>query len=395
MGRLVEVQPGVVAVPLPIMRVLVAPNAFKESLTARGAARAMAAGVRRACRSARVEELPVADGGDGTLDALGLPVRRTWARDPLGRYVRARYGFDPVRRLAAVELAEASGLWRLDVGERNPLATSTEGTGDLLRAALEAGAREVVLGLGGSATVEAATGALRVLGVRFLDRRGRDLPPGGAALETLARIEAPSPLWRGVRFRVACDVTNPLLGPRGAAPVFGPQKGAGPAAVRRLGRGLAAFARAVRTWGGPDVSYLRHGGAAGGAAAAFHALLGAELADGAELILSLVKFDARARGADLVLTGEGRLDPTTTSGKAPVAVARHGARLGVPVIALCGERACALSATRRMGFSACLAILPGPASREEALSRAGPWLEEAAAQAVSIFLSGRRSWRSR
>ncbi len=379
------------------MRVLVAPNAFKESLSSREAARAMASGVRRACPSARIDLLPVADGGDGTLDAFDLPVRRTWARDPLGRYVRARYGLDPRRRLAVVEMAEASGLRRIGLDERDPIAASTEGTGDLLRAALDDGARELLIGVGGSATVDAATGALRALGARFLDRRGKDLASGGGALERLVRIDPSGidPRARRVRLRVACDVVNPLLGARGAARVFGPQKGATPADVRTLDRGLTAFARAVRACGGPDVARLRHGGAAGGAAAGFHVLLDAELADGAELILSLLDFDAHARRADLVLTGEGRLDATTAGGKAPAAVARRCRRIGVPVVALCGVRACTPAAAARMGFAASLPILPGPAGTDEAIVRAAEWLAQAAEAAAALFLAGRRSWRSR
>lgn len=379
------------------MRVLVAPNAFKESLTAREAARAMAVGVRAACPSSIVDLMPVADGGDGTLDVLGLPIRRAWARDPLGRYLKARYGYDPRRRLAVVELAEASGLKRLGVGERDPLVASTEGTGDLLRAALDAGAREVVIGVGGSATVEAATGALRVLGVRFLDRRGRDVPSGGGGLESIDRVDASGldPCAVRARFRVACDVVNPLLGARGAARVFGPQKGATPAAVERLERGLGAFARAVGRTLGPSIGRLRHGGAAGGAAAGFHALLGAELADGAELVLEHIDFDGRARRADLVLTGEGRLDATTAEGKAPAAVARHAARLGVPAVAVCGEHACSEVVTSRMGLAACLSIVPGPVEREEAVRHAAAWLARATREAVSLYCAGRRSWRSR
>lgn len=372
------------------MRVLVAPNAFKESLTAREAARAIGAGVRRACPSARVALCPVADGGDGTRDVLGLPVRRAWARDPLGRRIRARFGYDARRRLAVVELAEASGLARVAPRERDPLRASTEGTGDLLRAALDAGAREVIVGVGGSATVDAGTGIARALGARFLDARGRDLAPGGGALTRLARIDLSGldPRVRRTRLRVACDVRNPLLGPRGAAPVFAPQKGASHAAVRRLARGLGAFARLA----GRGVGRLPRGGAAGGAAAGMAALLGASLEDGAEAVLAAIGCDRRLRGADLVITGEGRFDGTTSEGKAPSAVARHAARAGVPVVALCGER---VVSARRSGFAAVLSIAPGPSTREASVARAAAWLAEAAESAVSVFLAGRRRWTSR
>ncbi|HZD02855.1 MAG TPA: glycerate kinase [Actinomycetes bacterium] len=321
------------------MRVLVAPDKFEGSLTAAEAASAIEAGLLRARPDAEVVRLPVGDGGAGTLSALlaagfeRVPVRAT---GPTGEPVDAAIALRGER--AFVEMAEASGLRRLPGGRRAPLDATTYGTGELIRAALDLGARELVLGIGGSATTDGGAGMASALGVRFLDQAGRPLPPGGAALLRLARIDAGGvdPRIKGVRVTVAADVDNPLVGPQGAAAVYGPQKGASPQDVLLLDSALRRYARVLQADLGVDLADAPGAGAAGGLGAGAMAFLGAGLRSGIDMVLELVGFDDAVAGADLVVTGEGKIDFQSLRGKAPFGVARAAAAHGVPVVALGG-----------------------------------------------------------
>ena len=309
------------------MRVLVAPDKFRGSLSARQAAAAITRGVLRTWPDADLEIVAVADGGEGTVDAvLGAGYSLHWAfvHDPWGNPTTARLGARG--RSAVVELAQASGH-----GPGGALDASTYGTGEVLLAAGDV--ERVTLGLGGSATTDGGTGLARALGARFLDAAGRDLPPGGGSLTDLARI-VPGPAFPA-QLVLATDVTNPLLGPSGAAAVFAPQKGASPADVEVLEAGLQRLAEVLEATTGVDVRDLPGAGAAGGVPACAVALLGGVIRPGVELLLELVGFAERVRGADLVITGEGRLDAQSLQGKAPVGVARAAG--DVPVIALCGR----------------------------------------------------------
>ncbi|MEI8243215.1 MAG: glycerate kinase [bacterium] len=323
--------------------IAIAPDSFKGTLSAAEAAGAIAAGVRRAIPGARFRLIPMADGGEGTVDAV-LAATRGKRRccpvhDPLGRVITARYGLaggcDP---RAVIEMAAASGLPLLKPSERNPLVTGTEGTGDLLRDALDRGARRIWMGIGGSATNDGGTGMARALGVRFLDRRGRDLPRGGGALEALDHLvlDGLDPRVRQVSIEVACDVTNPLCGPRGASAIYGPQKGATPAMIRRLDAGLRRLAQVVKRQTGVDVAGVAGAGAAGGLGFGLMAFCGARLRRGVEMVAEAVNLEAQCRGCDLVITGEGRIDGQTVNGKTPMGVAAVAAKAGVPVIAICG-----------------------------------------------------------
>ena len=321
------------------MRVVVAPNAFKGCLSAQAAAEAIGRGVEAA--GAEAVLIPVADGGDGTLDALvagvGGSVMGVIARGPLGLPVRAHLA-QLADGTGVVEMAQASGLALVPVQDRDPTRASSIGTGELIKGAFARRPKRILVALGGSATVDGGTGLARALGVRFLDVNGRELPDGGGALGSLARIDATKldPRVRATPLIALADVTNPLLGPEGAAEVFGPQKGATRADVATLERGLARLAERLSVDLGADVAELPGAGAAGGAGAML-AALGAELQPGAQVVLDALRFGERLTGAALVVTGEGRLDRQSLSGKAPVAVARSAANVGVPCAGIVGE----------------------------------------------------------
>lgn len=317
------------------IRVLCAPDSFKESIDASAAAEAMAAGVRRTGCEADV--CPIADGGEGTLDALLHAMQGAAHEDevvgPRGTLRTARFGLVSAQGIGIVELAEASGLALLTQAERDPTRTTTFGTGELIRRARERGAETVIVGIGGSATIDGGLGLAQAMGARCFDARGDAItqPITGGMLRDIARIVPPSRETLP-RIRVACDVTNPLLGERGAASVYGPQKGATPAQVRELERGLAHVADVLGI--DPETPGF---GAAGGAAIGLVAILGGQLERGIDLVLDTVRFDERCQRAALVLTGEGRLDVQSLSGKAAMGVAQRAARLGVPTIAIVGS----------------------------------------------------------
>jgi glycerate 2-kinase len=363
------------------MRVVVAPDKFEGSLSASQAAEAIEAGLRRARTDAEVVRLPLGDGGAGTLEALvaaGFERVPVPATGPTGEPVAAAIAVDGPR--AFVEMAEASGLKRLPGGRRAPLEAGTYGTGELLRAALDRGARELVLGIGGSATTDGGAGMATALGARLLDRDGNELPPGGAALLRLARVDVAGldPRLREVRVTVASDVDNPLVGPEGAAHVFGPQKGAGPDHVLLLDSALRRYARVLADDLGLDLADTPGAGAAGGLGAGAIAFLGAEIRPGIELVLELIGFDRAVDRADLVITGEGKLDAQSLRGKAPVGVARAAGAHGVPVVALAGAVEVADRELRAAGFEEAHALLELEPDPERSMAEAARLLEQLA-----------------
>jgi glycerate kinase len=353
--------------------VVVAPAAFKGALSAAGAARAIAAGLRLVATGVEVRVVPVADGGEGTLDALVAARagrrRSTTVADPLGRQIAAAIGELP-DHVCVIELAQASGFERLTQGERNPERTSTFGTGQQIRTALDLGARRLVLGLGGSATNDGGMGLARALGIRFLDAQGRELDGRGDDLAAVRRIDMAGrdPRLESTEIVVACDVTNPLCGPDGAAVVFGPQKGADDRMVARLDAGLASYADVVAAETGIDIAGVPGAGAAGGAAGGILALLGGRLTPGAPMVLDEAGLERQLAGAQLCITGEGRLDGQSMSGKAVSAVALAAAAAGVPCIAVCGRLDLLPGMVRRMGLAAAFPInrelLPEPDALE-------------------------------
>lgn len=379
------------------MRIVIAPDSFKGSLTAREAAEAMAEGARRVYPEAEIVLVPMADGGEGTvralLDATGGSERRTVVRDPLGRPVQAVFGLLGDGRTAVLEMASASGLPLLAATERNPLITSTYGTGQLILAALDAGARRVLLGIGGSATNDGGAGMAQALGYRLLDAEERDLPPGGAALAGLARIDAErvDPRLRETEFVAACDVANPLLGPEGASAVYGPQKGATPEMVALLDAALARFARVVEETLGLSVADLPGAGAAGGLGAGLVAFCRARLQRGVDMVGEAVGLRARLAGADLVLTGEGRLDGQTVRGKTPHGVAAAAKECGLPVLAVAGGLGPGYRAVFAAGIDAATSIVPGPMELAEAMAHAPSLVADAAERILLAFRAGRPS----
>ena len=322
------------------MKIVIAPDKFKGSLPAAEVAAAIAAGVRAEWPEAELVTVPVADGGDGTVDAAvaaGLERVPVTVDGPTGEPVDTSYA----RRgeVAVIELAGACGLMRLPGGRRAPLAASSFGCGQVLAAALEAGARRIILGVGGSASTDGGTGLLQALGTRVFGARGEPLGRGGAALRDVAALDLAGlhPALRGGSVILATDVANPLTGPDGAAEVYGPQKGASPEQVIELASGLRRWAAVVAEATGTDWSRAPGSGAAGGVGFAALAVLGAQARPGIELVLELVDFDAALDGAALVVTGEGSLDTQTLAGKAPAGVARAAARRGIPVVAVVGR----------------------------------------------------------
>ncbi len=347
------------ATPTQAPAVLVAPDKFKGSLPAAAVADAVGKGIRDVRPDARVVGLPVADGGDGTLAAAaaaGFDLVPVTVAGPTGHPVSTHIA----RRgdTAVVELADACGLVRLPEGVPAPLAASSRGAGEAVAAALEAGCREIVLGIGGSASTDGGAGLLGALGCRLLDASGAEVGDGGAALADVARLDLGDLPDRvaGARFVVACDVDNPLTGPRGAAEVYGPQKGAGPDQVRELDDALAHWADVVAKSTGTDHRDAAGAGAAGGVGFAAIALLGAELRPGIDLVLDLVGFHEQLASADLVVTGEGMLDEQTLHGKAPAGVARAAGAAGVPVVAVCGRSVLSQPRWAEAGLAAVYAL---------------------------------------
>ena len=373
------------------MKIVVAPNAFKGSLSAAEAADAMCTGIRRALADAQIQAIPVADGGDGLLDALQAPLAAERhscnVRGPLGNTVDADFLYTPSRQLAVLEMATAAGLALLAPDQLDPLQASSEGVGQLMRAALDLGARHIVLGIGGSATTDGATGLASALGVRFLDEHDRPLKGNGANLQRIRRIDATNqdPRLSSTRLEVACDVDNPLLGETGAAGVYAPQKGASPATVTLLERGLANLAAVIERDLGQTISTLPGGGAAGGLGAGLKAFFNADLKPGAELVLSLLEVERAIAGADLVLTGEGRLDSQTRFGKAPGAVAALAQKHAVPCIAIAGSLDDSAYALHASGFSAVFSLCPGPVTLEQAIARSGDYLAATTEQIIRCW----------
>ncbi|MFD4723678.1 glycerate kinase [Streptomyces seoulensis] len=364
--------------------VLVAPDKFKGSLTAAEVAAHVAAGLRRAVPGVAVETLPVADGGDGTVDAAvaaGYERREVTVAGPLGHPVTAAFA---VRGdTAVVEMAEASGLRRLPAGTFAPLTASTHGSGELLRAALDTGARTVVLGVGGSATTDGGAGMLTALGARFLDERGEPVGPGGGLADLAeADLTGLDPRLASVELILASDVDNPLTGPHGAAAVYGPQKGASPAEVTLLDDALTRYAAVLA----PGLAELPGAGAAGGVGYAA-LLLGARFRAGIEVMLDVLGFAEALARAGLVITGEGALDEQTLHGKAPAGVAAAARAAGKEVIAVCGRLTLPPETLHRAGITAAYpltALEPDPAT---CIAQAGPLLEHVASRIAERHLS--------
>ncbi|WP_337173879.1 glycerate kinase [Paludisphaera sp.] len=385
------------------MRVVIAPDKFKGSLSAPQVVEAVARGVRAADPSTEIIGVPMADGGEGLVDAItaardGGEMRRVRVTGPLGDPVHARFAlFED--GTAVAEMASASGLVLVPEDRRNPGATTTRGVGELLLAMAEAGARRIVLGIGGSATNDGGAGMAQALGYHLVDSDWRDIPPGGFGLEYLDRVEPPtgvpgSVARKGVQVAVACDVTNPLCGPTGASAVYGPQKGATPEMVERLDRGLRRLADVIARDLGVDIAEVPGAGAAGGLGGGLMAFANGRLKPGIDLVIHAVKLRDKLEGADLCITGEGSLDAQSAYGKTAVGVARLARSLGVPTFALVGSIGDGAEACLEEGLDAYFPICPGPTTLGDAMARASEYLAAAAEQATRAFMAGARSGKA-
>ncbi len=378
------------------MRIVLAPNAFKGCLTASEAVAAMASGVTRVVPDAEVIQVPVADGGDGLVDvaveALRGESRTVPVTGPRGDPVEAAFCHVPGLNLAAVEMALASGLALLSQDRRDPLKTTTFGTGEVIAAALDLGVRRIAVGIGGSATNDGGIGMASALGVRFLDESGEAVEPVGGSLGHIQHIDMTGLDTRinDVEFDAVCDVDNPLCGPKGAAAVYGPQKGAGPEQVKMLDAGLANLADVIQSDLGIDIRELPGAGAAGGLGAGLKAFLGAELRRGVDVVLDLVELEAKLEGADLAVTGEGQIDFQSVFGKAPAGVGATAKRKNVPCVAIAGSIGEDLGDLHDTGIDAVFALANAPMTLEASMENAHVLMANATEQAVRLFVAARR-----
>ncbi len=376
------------------MKIVIAPQSFKGSISALDAARAMEEGALRVVPDAETVLVPVADGGDGTLETLveatGGDIRSATVTGPIGKPVSAEWGALGDGRTAVIEMARTSGLALLSPDERDPLRATTYGLGEVIREALDAGFRSFIVGLGGSATNDGGAGMAQALGVRLLDANGKDLPAGGAALADLRRIDMSGLDKRALeaRFSVACDVSNPLTGPEGASAVYGPQKGATPKMVEQLDAALRNFARVVERDIGVSVDAVPGSGAAGGLGGGMMAFLKGTLRAGVDIVLDQVGLDVKLEGADLVITGEGQIDFQTVYNKAPIGVARRAKQRGIPVIAIAGSLGKGFKDVHAEGIDAVVSILRAPMTLDEASARSGDLIADAVAQALRFMKAG-------
>ena len=378
------------------MKIVIAPQGFKGNLSALRVSQAIDNGIRRVVPSVITAIVPMADGGEGTMqalvDAIGgemIPVEVT---DPLGGRVIAHFGLLSDKVTGVIEMAAASGLNLVPPQKLNPLLTTTYGTGELILAALERGCRKLIVGIGGSATNDGGAGMAQALGAKLLDTKGVPLAFGGAALADLEHIDVTTidPRLADCDIILACDVTNPLCGPQGASAVYGPQKGATKEMVVKLDAALAHYAEVIERDLGIDVRDVPGAGAAGGLGAGLIAFLKARVLPGVDVVIQATGLIEHLKGATLVFTGEGRLDSQTACGKVPVGVARKAKAFGLPVIAIAGEIANGYQAVYQQGIDAVFSIAPGPISLNQSMVRAEKLIADIAERAIRLFICGRQ-----
>lgn len=358
------------------MKIVIAPDSYKESLTAMEVATAIENGFKKVMPDAEFVKLPMADGGEGTVqslvDATGGRIVTATVTGPLGQPVEGFYGLLGDGSTAVIEMAAASGLHLVEPAKRNPLLTTTYGTGELIKAALDAGVKHIIVGIGGSATNDGGIGMAQALGARLQDEQGADLVYGGGALEKLASIDLSGLDSRltDVKLEVACDVDNPLCGPKGASHIFGPQKGATPEMVEQLDSNLAHYAEVIRQTNGKEVIDQAGAGAAGGLGAALLGLFDASLRPGISIVMDAVNLAEVVKDADLVITGEGRIDSQTIHGKTPIGVARTAKQYDLPVIGIAGSIAQDCHVVHEHGIDAVYSVVLGATDLPTALKEA-------------------------
>ncbi|GHB58934.1 glycerate kinase [Persicitalea jodogahamensis] len=377
------------------MKILLAPDKFRGSLETDEVCTAMASGVRLAFPEAEVVSVPLADGGEGFAKALTLNSGGEYislvAQDPLRRPIEAAYGLSADKRTAFIEMAAASGLGLLNETERDPMVATSYGTGQLIADALEHGVESIILGIGGSATNDAGTGMAAALGFRFFDKNKKEIFPQGGSLAEIQSIDSSGihPKLPDTRITVACDVTNPLYGANGAAYIYGPQKGASPQQVEKLDNGLCHLSEiATRTFG-RDTSQMPGAGAAGGVGAGVLWFLNAVLRSGAAIVFEQTQLESQIRDADLVITGEGKMDRQTLSGKLVLGVADMCARYNVPVAAVCGTLALSPEEIKETGITYAVSVIDRPLSLEDAQRNAFALVEQATFHLVRLFFYGK------
>ena len=376
------------------MKIVIAPQAFKGSLSALNVANAVQKGVRRIFPDAQILTCPVADGGDGTLETLvessGGKIMETNVADPTGKPIVAQWGAMGDGNTAVIEMARTSGLALLTLEERDPLNATTYGLGEIIVSALNKGFRKFIVGIGGSATNDAGAGMAQALGIRLMDREGRNLVFGGAALQNLSVIDTSSIDQRVLEsnFQIACDVNNPLTGPEGASAVYGPQKGATEENVRQLDSALGVFAEVTKRDLGKDISNLEGAGAAGGLGAGMIAFVEGHLRAGVDIVLDTVNLAEKLESVDLVITGEGSIDFQTVYNKAPIGVARMAKARGIPTIGISGMLGKNYQIVHNHGIDAALSIANGPISLEESLQNAPSLISEAVEESLRLISVG-------
>lgn len=372
------------------MKIVVAIDSLKGSLTSMEAGGAIREGILNRDSNVEVIIKPLADGGEGTTEALvsgmGGEFCHLDVTGPTGELVTARYGMLTKEHTAIVEMAEAAGLPLVPVEKRNPLYTTTYGVGEMIRSCVQNGCRKFIVGIGGSATNDAGLGMLKALGYRFFDAEGKEVGEGGGVLGQIHHIDGSEvlPELSTCEFKIACDVNNPLYGPNGAAAIYGPQKGATPEIVKTLDEGLKHFANVVSQFKGEDFSQVAGAGAAGGLGFGFMAFLGGKLESGIQIILEETKLEEALKDADVVITGEGRLDNQTAMGKAPIGVAKLAKKYGIPVIGLAGALAKEATKCNEEGIDAYFSIVNSAMSLEAAMKRENA-LENMTKTAEQVF----------
>lgn len=378
------------------MRIVVAPDSYKGSLSATAVCNAMEEGIHSVFPNASIRKLPIADGGEGTMEALvsatGGKLVHENVLNPLGESVDSFWGILGDNETGVIELAAASGLMLVAENKRDPLITTSYGTGQLIKAALNRGLRKLIIGIGGSATNDGGMGMLQALGVKFLDAEGKELPFGGNALARLDRID-PTGLDSRVaetQIIVACDVNNPLCGPQGASAIYGPQKGATIEMVEVLDRALSRYEEVARKTTGKDVANVPGAGAAGGFGAGLLFFTDAVLRPGVQIVLEAVGFESMLKETDIVFTGEGCTDYQTVNGKAPVGVARIASAQGVPTICISGSLGFGYEEVYSYGINATMSIVPGPMPLEQCLAQAHQLIGSSAARACLLIKAGKK-----
>ncbi|MBT3941233.1 MAG: glycerate kinase [Chloroflexi bacterium] len=377
------------------MKIVIAPQGFKGSLTALQIARSIETGVKKVFPDAETVLVPAADGGDGTLQALvdssSGTIESATVSDPLGRPIEATWGAMGDGETAVIEMAGASGLALLALDELDPLNTTTYGTGELFSAGLDAGYRRFIVGIGGSATNDGGAGLAQSLGISLRDVDGNELPRGGAALANIDHVDMSNfdDRLRDVEVTVACDVNNPLCGEDGASAVFGPQKGASPESIKQLDAALSRFADVVESDLGVSVRERPGAGAAGGLGAGLMAFLNARLAAGVDIVLDAVGLDDALEDADLVITGEGQIDHSTIFNKTPVGIAERAGKRGIPVIAIAGGLGAGYQETHDKGIASAFTLVSGPMTLDEAIADTSNLLAGVAEEIMRTVAIGR------